>query len=152
MRETAFYLKEKKGFTMIEVIAVLLLIGIISTVAISRYSSTNPFKLLKETETFKGHLRHARVRSMGDSVSWGLNISSGSYFLEKNGSIASFNLPGENSPTHNFSDGVTVAAGAGSVVSFDEWGSPGAVDITIVMVLGTETRTIMVSQNTGAIQ
>jgi len=152
MREAALYLKKNKGVTMIEVIAVLLLIGIIGTVVISRYSSTNPFKLVIETEILKGHLRHARVRSMGDNVSWGINVSTGSYTLEKDGLIASFNLPGEDSPTHNFTDGVTVTTGAGSVVSFDEWGNSGPVDLMIILILGPETRMITISQNTGFIQ
>lgn len=140
------------GFTLIEVIAVLLLIGLFSTVALSRYSSTNSIKLVKETEILKNHLRHARSRSMGDEVQWDIKISTGSYTLEKNGITSAINLPGEDSPVHSFSNGVTVTTGNGSTVSFDKWGSPGPADIDIVLAMGAESRSITISKNTGFIK
>lgn len=139
------------GFTLIEVIVILLLIGLFSTVALSRYFSTNPAKLLKETEILKNHLYHARARSMGDNVQWNIKLSAASYTLEKDGVTAPVNLPGESSPVHNFSDGVTVTTGAGSVVYFDKWGSPGPADINILLELGAESRNISISKNTGFI-
>ncbi|MFC1495550.1 Tfp pilus assembly protein FimT/FimU [Thermodesulfobacteriota bacterium] len=144
--------KRINGFTLIEVIVILLLIGLFSTAALSRYSSTNPFKLLKETETLKNHLYHARVRSMGDDVQWDIKISAGSYTLEKDGLTAPVNLPGEDSPAHSLSNGVTVTTGAGSTVYFDKWGSPGPADINIILELGTESRNITITKNTGFIE
>ena len=152
MIQGKYNFKCQYGFTLIEVIVILLLIGLFSTVALSRYSSTNPAKLLKETDILKNHLYHARARSMGDDVQWDIKLSAGSYTLEKDGVTAPVNLPGESSPVHNFSDGVTVTTGAGSTVYFDKWGSPGPADINIVLELGTESRNISISKNTGFIE
>ena len=145
-------LKCINGFTLIEVIVIILLIGLFSTVALSRYFSTNPVKLMKETETLKNHLCHARARSMNDNVQWDIKISTVSYTLEKNGLTAPFNFPGGDSPVHNFSDGVTVTTGAGSTVYFDKWGSPGPADINIILEMGTESRSITIFKNTGFIE
>ena len=138
------------GFTIIEVIAVLVIIGIISAVLISRVSSTDVYTLTSEVETLKTNLRYAQLRAMSDNVSWGITYTSSSCTLQKNGAPAPSNLPNEDSATHAFQSGVSITSGAGTV-SFDEWGSPGASDISITLSTGTDYRTITVTQNTGFI-
>ncbi|MBT8360762.1 MAG: type II secretion system GspH family protein, partial [Deltaproteobacteria bacterium] len=55
-------LNSSHGFSMLEVICVLLLIGIISTVIISR-AMDNSAELLAEVEIVKGHVRYAQTRA-----------------------------------------------------------------------------------------
>jgi len=66
---------QPSGFTLIEVISVLMIIGIISAVVISRVGSTAAYSLVSETETLKGHLRYAQFRAMSDKVSRGIGFT-----------------------------------------------------------------------------
>ena len=108
---------------MIEVIAVLLLFGVVAAVMVSYAPSTDSYKLASEEAIMKGHLRYALFRAMGDKVTWGISFTPNSYTLQKNGAPASSNLPNENSPVHNLQAGVSITAGVGTTVSFDEWGN-----------------------------
>ncbi|MGD0281723.1 MAG: prepilin-type N-terminal cleavage/methylation domain-containing protein [Dissulfurispiraceae bacterium] len=138
-----------EGFTMIEVIAVLLIIGIIAAVAISKATSTATYSVTSEAEILKKDIRFAQIKSMGDVSpnTWGINIGSNSYTLQYNGATASINLPGENSPTHMFSGSVTAKPAA--IITFDNWGSPGAANSTITLTGGSQTAAVTVTENTG---
>ena len=67
------------GFTMIEVIAVLVILGITSVVAISRMS-TDGYKLINVRDTLASHLRLAQARAMNTSAYsgsvWGVRFTS----------------------------------------------------------------------------
>jgi type II secretory pathway pseudopilin PulG len=105
------------GFSMIEVIAVLLLISIVGAVVASRLVDTGS-NAAGEAELLKANLRFAQGRALseGPQVSWGLLITSASYTLIKNGLQAS-SLPGENSAVHVL-EGVTITSGTGTL-TFD---------------------------------
>ena len=140
-----------RGFSLIEAIAVLLLMGIISTVVISRYSSADLYQLVSEEGILKNHLRYAQFRAMSDQVAWGISLSGNSYTLQKDGAIAPYALPGEDSQVHMLPSGVSVSAGSGTIILFDQWGSPGIVDQSITLSAGSDSRTITIIKNTGFI-
>ena len=90
---------ESRGFTMMEVIAILVILGILSGIAISRLSDTGA-RDTAAANTLKAHLRYAQLRAMGDIVPWGIEIEADRYTLVRdNGSVP--NLPGENSAEKN---------------------------------------------------
>lgn len=151
-KKSAIYLKfiSSKGFTMIEIVAVLIVLGIIAAVAISRGLSVNDVTAQSELETLKGHLRFAQSRAMNEisPVKWGIQVNGSSYTLVRNpsGDNTTFDspsfLPGESSATHT-----TTIPGAGSgTVLFDDWGSPSATAVTFV------GRSISITPNTGFIE
>lgn len=73
------------GFTMIETIAVLLVIGIVSAVAIASYSGDQS-NLFTVEATLKNHIRHTQSRSMfDDNVLWGVKISGNQYWMVQEG-------------------------------------------------------------------
>jgi len=151
------HLKKNHGFTMLEVIAVLLVIGILTAVAVARVFSTDPYTLKSQTDVIKSHLRYAQARAMNTNSVWGINFpSSTTYSLFRNGVTADkVALPGADLDTVTLPSGVTVSMGT---VSFNNWGSPYAnetatgtsANITITVTCnGTES--IFITKNTGYI-
>jgi prepilin-type N-terminal cleavage/methylation domain-containing protein len=139
-----------RGFTLIEIIAVLVILAIVSAVVISRGTVTDTASLQAEVDTLKGHLRYAQYLALNDipPVKWGIQVGGPSYILIKvdaGVTTSPFSLPGGSSATHGFENGVT-ATGTGTVL-FNEWGSP---DIPIpAIALGGQSITI--TANTGFI-
>jgi prepilin-type N-terminal cleavage/methylation domain-containing protein len=146
-----------KGFTVIEVIAVLIILGILAAIAVSRVMS-NQNDLLTQADILKSQLRYAQLRALsgdptGTTVTWGIDFSaSSSYTLVTSAGSAGL-LPAENSSTHTFppASGVTVT-GVPSTVNFDSWGSPvGGIAIVTLNQSGSTPVVITVSANTGFI-
>jgi len=150
MRISLFH-ENDSGFTMIETIAVLMLIGIIAAVAISKSMSANSYSLVSEAEILKTYLRFAQLKAMSDVVpTWGIAVGGSSYTLQKNGATASINLPGEGSATHAFPSGVS--ATEAQTVAFNNWGNPGTTTISITLTGGSDNATVTVTKNTGFVQ
>jgi len=138
------------GFTLFEIIMVLLLLGLVSYFAATRLFSDDIPTQAAELELLKNHLRYAQSRAMNSESSWGIKFGSSTrYWLfkgtEENTVIR---LPGVES-----SDGVMelrsiqVTPPSGNKITFDSFGSPGAATI----VLNTTAGSITVTKNTGYI-
>jgi len=157
-------LKQNKGFTLIETIAVLVILGIVAAVTISRGMNTE-IDLVAQTEAIRTHLRYAQTRAMATDVSiasaptWGLRTNAGGtgYWLyDQNGTAVS--LPGENNTAISLAN-IGLTALTPFNISFNDWGVPfngttGAAltaDFTITVSDGTDTRTITITQVTGFI-
>jgi prepilin-type N-terminal cleavage/methylation domain-containing protein len=149
-----------RGFTMIEIIVVMIIMAIfIATVAIP-YTSlkfvNTDVDLPNERDILKSSLRFAQIKALNNAVqdtdTWGIHLDSTSYTYYRNGVPAYYydqtgnklidNLPGEcgnnlnvctPSPIHSLPSGMTITTGAGTTVSFNKWGSPGASNISIVL-------------------
>lgn len=136
------------GFTLIEVIAVLIILGIVTAVAISRLSL--PGYLVSEADVLKASLRFAQLKALGDDVaaSGGIVFENSGYTLYKVSSPAPIYLPGVNSNHRNFASGVTTSATA---VNFDRWGNPGVNPINITLSQAGATTVITVATGTGFI-
>lgn len=145
-------LANSNGFSLMEIICGLVIVGILSAVAVSRMASTDVYDVVMEIETLKTHLRYCQIRAMSHNETWGIKITSGTaYTLQKNGSTASVNLPNENSATHTFESGVRATPGT-TTITFDDIGSPGNNDIVIrLRKQGKEARTLTITQKTGFI-
>ena len=143
-------LKNNKGFTLIEAIAVLIILGIVSAAVISRGMATADVDLQVEVDTLKSHLRYAQYLAMNNvsPAKWGIQINGQSYTLVRNltGNGTTFDspykLPNESSATHSISP-----FSATSTVLFDEWGSPGVANINIAL----GGKTIEINAGTGFI-
>ena len=163
-RKKKIGLSTKKGFTVIEVISVLVIIGILTAYVLFR--STNNNNLQTEADLFKSHLRYAQyialcqrtesiLTPLNGNYTWMINASANSYTfyrVDAAGATVSFSLPGETFGTHTFAQGVTLALVPVGTINFDQWGSPGGNDITITLSQGGESRNIIITRNTGFVQ
>lgn len=139
---------------MMEVIAVLVVLGIIAAVAVSRTASEN--ELYTERDILESNLRFAQFKALTNNedptTTWGISFAGNSYTLSLtngNPGTTNTNFPSDNSATHNLSGGVTVTAPAG--VTYDFWGSPGAADITVTLAQGGQTTSFVITRTTGFI-
>lgn len=148
---------------MIEIVVVLVVLLIMSAVVISRYTTTGTNELMAETDGLKANLRYAQIKAMSDTLQpnsnprWELEITNAtSYTLYRRGDDGvrvSVNLPGAvpSSSTHGLPAGVTLTSGVGLVITFDDWGSPGASNISITLTQSPQSSTVSITRNTGFI-
>ena len=150
----------KKGFTMIEIVALLVIIGIVSAVAIARMTNTSEYDLATEVEVVKGHLRYAQSLAMNTNVVWGINFFSATqYSLFRNGlATDTVLIPGQDANIVSLPAGISFTPT--SIVSFDSWGRPytneagtaaQSGDLDIALSEGGYTRSLTITQNTGFI-
>jgi MSHA pilin protein MshC len=135
---------------MIEIIAVLVLIGIMSAVVVSRWGGIGA-TVETEATLLKSNLRFAQTLAMSDtSATWSVSVASASYTLNRDGSASTLQWPGDDSSTHTFPGSVRVTSGTGTV-TYDSYGNPGASDVSITVGDGSSSRTITVVGVTGFI-
>jgi MSHA pilin protein MshC len=130
------------GFTFIEIIVVLLILGILGAVALE-HSLNYEADLAGAVEVVKGHLRYAQIKAINSDVKWGLAFAGNTYSLQDQNGVGG-NLPGD------LPQNITFTASTNPVM-FDQDGSPGGTSITIILTKGN-SRTITVIKNTGFIQ
>jgi len=116
--------RKQRGFTLMELILVLVVVAMFSMAALSRSSTVNT-DAFSDGENLKGALRNARTRAMADIVSWTFTVAGQTGTLARDGvakSVITFETAG-------------VAAGA---TTFDYRGQP------------TGTMSYVVSEYTGS--
>ena len=139
------------GFTLIEIIAVLLILGILAAVVASRMAETSQYDLVSQVEVVKGHLRLAQSRAMGSGSHWGIHFATAKtyYLFAGDGSTTPVRLLGEEQDTVNLTtkqSGLSVDS-APQRITFDAYGSPGTTTLTVT----TNGGNITVTKNTGFI-
>jgi prepilin-type N-terminal cleavage/methylation domain-containing protein len=152
-----------RGFTLLEVIVVLVLIGIVSVVVFSRFQNIQA-DLIGQTAAIKTHLRYAQARSMNSDSVWGIRFASNIYWLFNNGDINQHvTLPGADADQIDLGAlGITIAqGGSGSfTVAFDDLGRPSSdpdgdpisgTDLILAVGKGSENLNLTVTANTGFI-
>ena len=152
--------RDRAGFTTVEILIVLIVIGIVSAVVIGRGDIGQP-ELLARTEAIKAHIRYAQSRSMNSNRPWGIHVDAtgNSYALFVDGNIANRRiLPGQEADRVDLTAVRLSLAPGNTSVSFDDRGRPLANDgSTIrtndlhltVMAGGGDTTAIRITRNTG---
>ena len=155
------------GFTLLEVILVLVLIGIFTVVAIAQHSASDA-AVAAQAQVLAAHLRYAQMRAMNTDTSWGILYSAGGgyYQLFRSATEDIAQLPGEERDRVDLAAmgmAILSAAAPGTpssgnfTVQFDSWGSPqstvaGAETLTLQLTQpGHTPQTITVTRNTGFI-
>ena len=162
-------MKKNAGFTIIEIVVVLIVMSIIAAFAISR-GRVSSADLKVQTEVLKSRLRHAQARAMNDNVPWGIqtNSTGGSYWLFRYDTadtppLTTIQLPGEDANTVDLAaEGMSMTAGT---YSFDDRGipyyalysgTPPGTPITenrnVTLAKGSDNYTITITKNTGFIE
>ena len=76
----------QKGFTFLELIALLVILGIMAVVAVNR-ATNHDTEVITGADVLKAHIRYAQTMAMnsnpnaGDETVWGISCSGSSYWL-----------------------------------------------------------------------
>lgn len=164
----------RHGFTLLEVIATLIIIAILAAVVIGKTSSTTETSLRADTEKLKVYLRYAQLRALNSTERvWGIDFSGGTntyrlyYGLRSDTDPHYLPFPGEDAdPVTLTNTTIAINPESGRRVSFDTWGKPyqslrGNFDAspnpqtddlrTITLTADGNTATITIRKNTGYI-
>ncbi len=158
------------GFTLVEIIAVLLLMSIIAATVLGRSINTENIDLASQTAKISNHIRYAEAMAMkrSDTV-WGIKCQAGppnEYWLfsgtDPDDAAKQVMIPGENTVKISLSThGVVMGA---FTIFFDKYSKPynSYTDETtndprttpknITVVAGSKSRIISITAETGFIK
>lgn len=139
-------MRNEGGFTLIELIMVIVIIGILAVVAIQKYPTTE-ISLETAADMIKSDIRSVQVLSMAKHTIQTLTFSSTEYV---------FPTLGEGNKTRNFANifegGISLSAYPASI-SFNSLGEPTAgYGSSITITTGSATKTLTVLQYTGRVE
>jgi prepilin-type N-terminal cleavage/methylation domain-containing protein len=159
------------GFTLIEIIAVLMLMSIIAATVLGRGINTDQIDLAAQMDKIRNHFRYAQSMAMknGDQV-WGFRCASGpphEYWIFRGNDPDvvgnQVQLPGENTLKVSLNQAVVTPA-IGFTIFFDKYGipyssytdeitnTPLAGFLNINISAGSHSRSFKISPETGLIQ
>ncbi|MFU8780664.1 MAG: Tfp pilus assembly protein FimT/FimU [Kiritimatiellia bacterium] len=137
------------GFTILEVVAVLLLMGVLASVAIPRVMDAG-YAVTAEAEVLRANLRFAQsVALAANTAQWSIHFAGNTYTLQRNGATSSVRFPGQSSATHVLGNGVQVTGGTGTLV-FNTFGAP-ALTYVITLSNAARTESVVVTGFTGLV-
>lgn len=73
--------KNQRGFTLIEILAVLLIVGILSFFIISRVMDTSSTDRIAQESVIKNHIRYAQAAAMKQGTVWGIKSDAADYWM-----------------------------------------------------------------------
>lgn len=119
------------GFTLIELIAVIIILGILSLVATSGSGTLGGQELARMAE-LRGQLRYLQLRAMKTGNVWGIRFDATTYWAfngtDPTNTAAYFTLPGESNATITLAGkgitSITLPAGPPYTIFFDGFGIP----------------------------
>ena len=154
--------RNNRGFTLVEVTVVMVLIGIIAAVLFARSISTDPINLVAEVDKIRNHIRYAQSMAMKHNEVWVISSNATQYWLSDI-TLNLVKLPGATNDRISLADlGVSMHAFA---VYFDRLGVPYHSYVNednnnpitpgnpraITISAGSESRTLYITPETGFI-
>ena len=154
------------GFTMIEMVVTLLILGLLAGFAVARFNATE-VNYHAEVQALQATLRFAQILSMGDDEIWNVDINGDVYELQRNCTAQAndarlVRIPGQESTTYGVPHGVSLFGTQN--IAFNNRGQPcdcqGQAlngDTTVVVQAsalpsGSSVGSFVLTQNTGFIQ
>lgn len=148
------------GFSLIEALAVLVLLGILAAVVAGVARGSGAGVVRAEAAELAMHLRYARARALADTESWRLEISGGSGWQIRRTGGDVVRLPGETESQYSLSEGMSLRTNTGTdLMVFTSWGQPAdrtgtplSVDSTWTVGNGDYTATVTIHAGTGLVE
>jgi len=154
--------RNNRGFTLVEITVVVILIGIIAAAVFARSISTDRINIVGEVDKIRNHIRYAQSMALKRNDVWVISCDATQYWLSDI-TLNPVDLPGATSNRISLADlGVSMNAFA---VYFDPLGIPyhsytdedNNTPVTagnprnIAISAGSESRTLTVTPQTGLV-
>lgn len=141
----------ERGFTLIEMVVTLIIVGILSTVAFFRF---NPaiFELRGATDDLVGAIRHAQGQAMNHSgvTAFSIVIDAHGYSILQDGNPLTDPIGGAVGFLETWPN-ITISPTA--TIVFDGNGDPGlAAPLTLTLAEGSESSRITIQNETGFVE
>jgi len=141
-------LDKNNGFTLVEVIVVIVFIAIFATLAVSRQPYTD-VTLRARVEVLKSHLRYTQMRAMSSDSGWGLeyDATKGSYWLFRQADhTRRILLPGETKNSVDLvASGVSLSPQTFTLI-FDRRGRPDTSPAASTLAFSARRASLTVSK------
>lgn len=121
-----------RGFTIYELVAALIILGMLAAVGVARYQNLNP-GAFTDGDYLKSCIRYAQTRAMADSTNWSFTVNGSTGTFQRSGTAQSFTVSFATSgastgavyfdnrgrPTSSFTSSFTVANYPGNPITVD---------------------------------
>ena len=158
--------RNNRGFTLVEITVVVILIGIIAAAVFARSISTDRINIVGEVDKIRNHIRYAQSIAMKRNEVWVISFNATQYWLSDI-TLNPVELPGVTTATISLTDlGVSITGNAFAVY-FDPLGIPyhfvdedneeNNTPVTpgnprnITISAGSESRTLTITPETGLV-
>ena len=120
--------RNHRGFTLIEIVVVLVLISIVAATVFTRSITTDQINVSAQTEKIKSHIRYAQSLAMKRNQRWGIFCGDNEYWLFGPWSSIGdeFNpvqLPGQDADKISLPD-LSIDLSPDFIIFFDGYGKP----------------------------
>lgn len=154
------------GVTLIEMIAVLLIMGIVSAVAVSRFANLEDMETATRFNTVRNHIRYTQIMAMKrNDMTWGIKCDTAKYWIFKTATPAVAAEPDDSNNIvyipgneENVDKKIPISDMDGFTLYFDKFGIPykyltnKIVPITTPKSILIGSRTLTVTPETGLIE
>jgi prepilin-type N-terminal cleavage/methylation domain-containing protein len=162
--------RRSSGFTIVEIIVVLLLMSIMAATLLGRSITSSTLDLNSATDKIRNHIRFAQAQAMktADTTNpvWGIGFSGDEYWLFRGTNVSNeVRLPGAEYASGNrinlSSVGILISTSPSTdKIFFDSIGKPYTTypttpipsQLSITLTSGTQNRAITVESETGLVR
>lgn len=156
--------RNNRGFTLVEMVVVLVLISIIAAAAFQRSITTDQMNFVGQYDKIQNQVRYPQSMAMKRSEWWGINCDTNNYWIftgTNKSTVANHRqLPGQQSTIISLSE-LRINMG-GFTVIFDKYGRPYSPDSATPLASpgltvslddgGTESRSFTIEPETGLVK
>jgi len=154
---------QDQGISLVEMMVVLMIMGIVSAVVISRVTSTEDMELAAKANSVRNHIRYAQVMAMkGNDMTWGIKCDGTDYWVFK---TATPEVASEPNDTNNMvylpgneDKKIALPDMDAFTIYFDRFGIPYEYQVSdIVPITAAETiqigsRSLAITPETGFVE
>ena len=156
-------LRQSRGFTVVELVTSVVILGLIAAIASPRFFTTSPFETAGFAAEVRAGLRHAQATAMASGCDIRVSLGSGGFLLQRwsggascndhAGTLTTMARAGGGSYSRSVPSGVTVST---ATLYFDSMGRPRDASsgtlLSSAQTLTVGTETLIVNAETGFIQ